>query len=67
MTPSPTCIRCNQSEQDVPLLLVRYQGREFWICPQHLPILIHKPALLADRLPGIENVTPPDEGHAHSH
>jgi hypothetical protein len=47
--------------------LVRYQGREFWICPQHLPILIHKPALLADRLPGIENVTPPDEGHAHSH
>jgi hypothetical protein len=61
-TPHPTCIYCEQSDQRAPLLLFRYQGEQHWICPQHLPILIHKPSQLADKLPGLE-LLGPAEGH----
>ena len=53
------CIYCDQSDQIVPLLLFQYQGKQFWICPQHLPILIHKPGQLAEKLPGLELIGPP--------
>ena len=53
-----TCIYCGQSDQNIPLLLFQYQGKQYWICPQHLPILIHKPVQLADKLPGLELITP---------
>lgn len=60
----PYCLYCERSEDEVPLLQMRYRGGELWICPQHLPILIHKPSQLAGKLPGAENLTPP-EGHSH--
>ncbi|MCK4897542.1 MAG: hypothetical protein KAS38_02100 [Anaerolineales bacterium] len=60
----PLCLYCEKDSLQVPLLAIQYQGRELWICPQHLPILIHKPAQLADKLPGVENLDTP-EGHAH--
>jgi len=53
-----TCIYCAQSDQNLPLLLFLYQGVQFWICPQHLPILIHKPEQLAAKLPGIALISP---------
>jgi len=52
------CIVCEQDNQTVPLLPFEYQGKSYWICPQHLPILIHKPATLADKLPGLELLGP---------
>jgi hypothetical protein len=58
----PTCIYCEQSEHTVPLLSFQYQGSTYWICPQHLPILIHQPAKLADKLQGLE-LLKPAEGH----
>jgi hypothetical protein len=30
----------------VPLLRLNYSNREYWICPQCLPILIHQPEKL---------------------
>jgi hypothetical protein len=51
---APICIYCVQNDQTVPLLLFQYHSKQYWICPQHLPILIHKPDLLADKLPGLE-------------
>jgi len=54
-----TCIYCDQSDQIVPLLLFQYRGKQHWICPQHLPILIHKPDQLAEKLPGLELISPP--------
>ena len=56
-----TCIVCERSSQEVPLLAVEYQGKQYWICPQHFPILIHEPAELIGRLPGAENL----QGHQH--
>jgi len=42
---------------------MQYQGNQVWICPQHIPVLIHKPQRLSDKLPGmdIQNV----EDHEH--
>jgi len=58
-----TCLNCNTSEQDRPLLTMKFQGREFYICPQCLPILIHKPYQLADKLPDFtpSEAPPPDD------
>lgn len=49
------CLYCQKEQAEVPLIKMTYQDRTIWICPQHLPILIHKPEQLADVLPGAEN------------
>jgi hypothetical protein len=51
----PVCLYCQQDSDTIPLILLRYQDEDQWICPQHLPILIHNPALLAGILPGAEH------------
>lgn len=62
-TNDPRCLVCEQTSETVPLMEARYQGSSFWICPQHLPILIHKPAQLADRLPGAADLGEADHAH----
>ncbi len=61
-----TCLHCGRNSDQVPLLALRYQAKDFWICPQHLPILIHEPAKLADKLPGTEILDSPD-CHTRNH
>jgi hypothetical protein len=46
------CLYCERDSDQVPLLALRFRNQDLWICPQHLPILIHKPEQLADKLPG---------------
>ncbi len=53
-----TCLVCGRSSQAAPLIRLEYQGSDFWICPQDLPVLIHDPARLADRLPGADTLRP---------
>lgn len=55
------CIVCEQTSQEIPLLAIEYQDRKYWICPQHFPILIHRPDQLAGKLPGAEKLV----GHEH--
>jgi hypothetical protein len=55
------CIVCQQSSQEIPLLVVEYQDKQYWICPQHFPILIHNPNQLVGLLPGAEKL----KGHEH--
>jgi hypothetical protein len=57
------CVHCERDSQEVPLVALRYGDSEAWICPQHLPILIHKPQQLVGKLPGVENLS--SEGHGH--
>lgn len=52
------CLVCGQSQQQIPLIALAYQNTTFHICPQHLPMLIHKPELLAGKLPGAEGMKP---------
>jgi len=36
---------------DRPLVTLKFQGKELYICPQCLPTLIHKPYQLSEKLP----------------
>jgi hypothetical protein len=58
----PHCLVCKKTSDVVPLITLTYQGGTLWICPQHLPVLIHDPAKLAGVLPGAETL---DEADHH--
>jgi hypothetical protein len=54
----PACLVCGQTSEFIPLLALTYQDQPYWICPSELPMLIHKPAELAHKLPGAANLKP---------
>jgi hypothetical protein len=60
----PTCLNCGTSEQERPLVTLKFQGKELYICPQCLPTLIHKPYQLADK---ISEFVPPENPPANDH
>ncbi len=61
--PKTICLNCGATEEQKPLLTMQFQGDEIFICPQCLPVLIHKPANLAGKLPGAEKFGSPAEHH----
>jgi hypothetical protein len=54
------CLACRRNSGETPLIPLDYEDRKIWICPQHLPILIHDPARLVDVLPGADKLRPAD-------
>jgi hypothetical protein len=56
----PNCVFCECNSDQVPLLTLNFRGKQTWICPQHLPVLIHDPVQLIGKLPGAENLSPAD-------
>jgi hypothetical protein len=62
---SPVCLFCEQGSHKVPLIALQYQNRDYWICPQHLPILIHKPSQLSGKLPGADELAVEDHSDLH--
>jgi hypothetical protein len=46
------CFHCQRNSDEIPLFEFQFNGAAFWICPQHLPLLIHKPEQIAQKLPG---------------
>lgn len=60
---TPRCLACEQTSDTVPLINVKFKGQDFWICAQHLPILIHQPARLADKLPGADALAAVEHDH----
>jgi hypothetical protein len=56
------CVNCGKSEEETPLLNLTFKGESKHICAQCLPILIHKPHLLVEKLPGFNpTATQPPE------
>ena len=55
-----TCLNCERNEEQIPLLALRFHGEQYYICPQCLPLLIHKPEKLSKKLPGM-NLSRPVE------
>ena len=51
-----SCLVCKRDEHTVPLVRVDYKGSSYWICPQHIPVLIHDPQQLEGMLPGAKNM-----------
>jgi hypothetical protein len=37
----PRCLVCDRTQELTPLVPLQYRTERTWICPQHLPILIH--------------------------
>jgi hypothetical protein len=62
---SDYCLYCERNSSQVPLITLVFQEQELSICPQHLPILIHSPAKLADKLPSLGQLPPAEEHHHH--
>jgi hypothetical protein len=56
--PGGRCLACERTARETPLLRLDYRGGVYWICPQHLPVLIHDPARLTGMLPGAEGLQP---------
>lgn len=54
------CLECRRGSDVTPLVSLEYRGEGIWICPQHLPVLIHDPARLIGKLEGAENLRPAD-------
>jgi hypothetical protein len=52
------CIMCHRKSDEVPLVALEYQGSAFRVCPQHFPVLIHRPGDLIGLLPGAETFRP---------
>jgi len=50
------CVFCKRNQDDVPLVQLEFKNQSYWICPQHIPVLIHDPAKLSGHLPGAENL-----------
>lgn len=53
----PACISCERTQEEVPLLSLHFHNTIYYVCPQHLPVLIHHPQMLAGKLPGAEGMT----------
>jgi hypothetical protein len=61
--PEKTCLNCGRTSQEIPLLSLDYRGETYAICPQCLPVLIHKPQNLVGKLPGAENLSAAQHDH----
>lgn len=56
------CLNCGKTEHQTPLLSLTFKGDSKHICAQCLPILIHKPQQLTEKLPGfVPSASPPHE------
>lgn len=55
METTKECLVCKKTTQEIPLTSFEYMDNLFYICPQHIPVLIHSPHKLIDLLPGAEN------------
>ncbi len=50
------CLVCRRNDELVPLVQLTYKRKLYWICPQHIPVLIHEPNQLEGLLPDAENM-----------
>jgi len=50
------CIVCKKTSVEIPVTKFYYQESNFYICPQHIPILIHNPQELVGLLAGADKL-----------
>lgn len=56
MSLTKECLVCKKSEKEIPVTKFYYRESHFYICPQHLPVLIHNPQELVGLLPGADQL-----------
>ena len=52
------CINCAQSEMERPLIRLQYSRRAAWVCSGCMPVLIHQPQEMAQKLMALDQDTP---------
>ncbi len=57
-SPRPACLACDRNSDATPLISLEFRGAPLWICPEHMPLLIHHPEQLVGRLAGAGDLTP---------
>ena len=55
------CLNCERNVTEVPLLAISHRDGTAYICPQCLPILIHRPHAFAGKQGGVESLQPPEQ------
>ena len=58
--PRLQCLNCERSVAEVPLISIAHRDGTAYICPQCLPVLIHRPYVFAGKLGGVESLLPPE-------
>ncbi|HTX92993.1 MAG TPA: hypothetical protein VMC09_17405 [Anaerolineales bacterium] len=58
-----TCLNCQKTEQEVPLVTLQYRGQPAYICSECFPTLIHSPAKLAGKIQDAEKIQPARHDH----
>lgn len=56
MTNEKTCLVCKKTSDETPVTKFYYQQNDFYICPQHIPVLIHNPQELVGLLDGADKL-----------
>lgn len=56
MSDEKKCLVCEKSSNETPVTKFHYQESEFYICPQHIPVLIHRPQELVGLLDGADKL-----------
>jgi len=54
------CFNCQRSENEGPLVSIRYRQQNGWVCTQCLPTLIHKADQLTNKLLLLAQANPVD-------
>lgn len=57
------CLNCGRSSDQAPLMTLDFRGETYYLCPQCLPVMIHKPQNLVGKLPGAETLLPANHDH----
>jgi hypothetical protein len=53
-----TCLNCNTSENEMPLIHIQYKGETIYICSGCMPILLHSPTKLVGKLADADKIQP---------
>jgi len=56
MNKDKKCLVCSREADEIPMTRFYYKKSDFYICAQHIPILIHDPQKLTGLIPGAENL-----------
>ena len=54
MSQPKECLVCKKASTEIPVTKFYYQESEFYICPQHMPTIIHNPQELIGLIDGAD-------------
>jgi len=54
MNENRECLVCKKPSAEIPVTKFYYKDKSFYICPQHMPVIIHNPEELIGLLDGAD-------------